>query len=344
MKEIYNEGRVHGYSPYEIYVKHLLAEFPDTDIPTEKEWLASVISDGASIIMKIEAKTKAGVHDYVLPKNSKLCGASTLIATIFDGECNVDESGVWATAVTNYGPLASNTRQLHPETPGNNLTTYPIQPTIDYHNTSKIHKQYVKLIDGLMYQPGTWEYPEGQDTGYVDDQGQPIINYPNRHPFMNFKPDLSKNGVIRLRFSSNITNDFYILIHGFADKIALRPVFNQETGIIDNTDYEDGDYLGPLIFPWATKITFITSNEMLDMFEVPPYNRKIDRESTEKVVNAQPVIDMDSLNPISYYRDKHSDSAVPVDVTFANPSGDYVSALTVYQREDKDVNGLNARQ
>lgn len=82
---------------------------------------------------------------------------------------------------------------------------------------------------------------------------------------------------------------------------------------------------------------------MLDMFEVPPYNRKIDKESTEKIVNAQPIIDMNSLNPISYYQDKHTESAVPLDVTYTNPSGDYVSTLTVYQREDKDIDGINAR-
>lgn len=344
MKEIYNEGRVQGYNAYEIYVRQMLNLYPDCKLPSEQEWLSSILNNGLGMILKVKAKTKAGYHDYPLPKNSKLCASSTIIATAFDGQCKFDADDRWATTVIDYGPLCSNTRQLHPETPGDSATTYPVQPVIDYHTTSKLLKDYIKIVDGLVYQPGEWTYPEGTDTGHVDEHGDPIIDYPNRKPFMNFIPDLTKSGVVRLHILNNITNDTYLLLTGFTDKIALRPVFNNETGIINTPDPQDGDFLGPEVFPWATKILFFSTNEIFNMYMNPPYGRKIALESNEKIVNAQPVIDMSSLNPISYYQQKHMDSAVDVNVTFLNPNGDYAGVLTVYQREDKDIGDINARQ
>ena len=38
---LYNEGRVVGYSAYEIYIQQLKAVDPDATPATEKEWLAS---------------------------------------------------------------------------------------------------------------------------------------------------------------------------------------------------------------------------------------------------------------------------------------------------------------
>ena len=49
---IYNEGRVQGYNAYEIYIRQLLSEFPDAEVPSEKEWLSSILANGLSMILK----------------------------------------------------------------------------------------------------------------------------------------------------------------------------------------------------------------------------------------------------------------------------------------------------
>ena len=43
-RQIWNEGRVVGYSAYEVYVKHALSVDPDHEPATEKEWLASMMA------------------------------------------------------------------------------------------------------------------------------------------------------------------------------------------------------------------------------------------------------------------------------------------------------------
>ena len=70
MRRIYNEGRVTGLSSWELYVRQLLTSNPDAVPLSEREWLASTVSDNNSMILKIEAGTTAGYHDYVLPVES----------------------------------------------------------------------------------------------------------------------------------------------------------------------------------------------------------------------------------------------------------------------------------
>ena len=89
MKTIYNEGRVVGLSAYELYVRQLLSEDPDAEPLTEREWLGSTLGSGASMILYVKAGTTAGVHDYVLPRQSRPVGCSTLIGSIFDGIVSV---------------------------------------------------------------------------------------------------------------------------------------------------------------------------------------------------------------------------------------------------------------
>ena len=52
-RQIWNEGRVQGYSAYEIYLKQALSDDPDLQPATEREWLASSIACGSSMVVKI---------------------------------------------------------------------------------------------------------------------------------------------------------------------------------------------------------------------------------------------------------------------------------------------------
>ena len=52
-RTIYNEGRVVGLSAYEAYVKQHLLEDPTSAPASEKEWLASSLAMGASMILKV---------------------------------------------------------------------------------------------------------------------------------------------------------------------------------------------------------------------------------------------------------------------------------------------------
>ena len=52
-RELMNLGRVSGFSSYEIYIKQHDAVAPNEDPATEREWLASMMGMGSSMILKI---------------------------------------------------------------------------------------------------------------------------------------------------------------------------------------------------------------------------------------------------------------------------------------------------
>ena len=93
MKEIYNEGRVVGLSAYEMYIRQLLSGNPEATPMSEREWLASTVSESNSMILKVAAGTTAGYHDYALPNGSDLCGATMIHAYMFEGEVQLDTFG-----------------------------------------------------------------------------------------------------------------------------------------------------------------------------------------------------------------------------------------------------------
>ena len=110
-REIWNEGRVVGLSAYELYVKQHLAEDPDTPVATEREWLASSLGMGSSMILKFPNTTSNQTDyddeyiDVPLPQGSKLAAANSIVATFFDGDITntnmIDD--YWAKRVDNYG-------------------------------------------------------------------------------------------------------------------------------------------------------------------------------------------------------------------------------------------------
>ena len=80
--EIYNEGRVVGYSAEELFDKLFKEQFPDDDVPTTQEWLSSSMGMGASFALHInKTTTTRNVITYNFPSgyaspNSNLKGLS----------------------------------------------------------------------------------------------------------------------------------------------------------------------------------------------------------------------------------------------------------------------------
>lgn len=271
MKEIYNEGRVVGLSAWEIYVRHILATNPTATPLNEQQWLSASLSSNTSMIMRIPAGTSRGVHDFKLPENSDICGCSTIYASIFEGEVTLDETGLWATRVDDYGRLIQNDLVLHPVSPGepSDVPTKenPIDVPADF--TEKC-KDYIKVSGGLMFQPGDWNdniyyeemLTEASQNVVTQDGLDLLAPLTNMIAAKSLEPDMSKTGFIRLAITGEIIHDVLILFHGFSYKALV----SGEVGyayVPDVGKPEDGGFLGPAVFPWGCQIVFLVTNEVL---------------------------------------------------------------------------------
>lgn len=320
-KQIYNEGRVVGLSAYEMYLRHQLSEYPDMEAVTEREWLSSTLGHGASLILNIPSGTKAGIFEKTLPDNSILCAASTITACLFNGEVELDnKQHTWATKVTSYGSLISNTTQSHPAVDSSSIPSGNIPD--DYNNRIV---EYMKIVDGVVCQPGKWEQSES-------------------NPYMDLKePDLNKLGFIRLRISKTLAHSVNILLTGWAHKPIVAGSTKIEEGCVNLIHPWNGDFLGPERFPWSAKITFIVPNEAMYVLNEHKYERKFEIDSAAKSVTAEPVIDYDSVAATTYYNSIGADSRIPINVTDYNVQGNGVATLSVYQRSDKTVTTQSGR-
>lgn len=239
-KQIYNEGRVVGYSAWELYTKQALAADPDTDPASEREWLAASIGNGSSMILKInaneESQTSAFYIDFEFPENTDLCAANTITASWFLGACETDSRG-WATAISDYGQGISNTDESHPTS--DNPSEYPTQE-IGFLTQDEIKqlKQYSKIQDGVVLQPGTWVASDSE-SAYSD-----------------FIPDLTKPPILRIIFSETITEPFYILLTGFMHRSVINGISGLDSGSLNSPHPENGDFVGPEVYPWANKVIF----------------------------------------------------------------------------------------
>lgn len=151
-QEIYNEGRVVGLSAWELYKRQALSNgVPEEEIPDEREWLASMIGSGASMVLKITGTNNgyaAGVHDYALPANSELTSAGVIVATPFIGECEFESNNVssalWAKKITSYGSLIEN-----------DTTKSPTSSNVPYADTPSDYKdnvsEFLKITDGIVF-------------------------------------------------------------------------------------------------------------------------------------------------------------------------------------------------
>lgn len=128
-RKLWNEGRVVGYSAYEMYVKRALAVDPETPVATEQEWLASSLAMGSSMVLRLPENSYATdtvqtddgtlyTFECALPAESRLRAANTIIAAPFIGKALIkgldygtihgiidldDGEGIWATKISQYG-------------------------------------------------------------------------------------------------------------------------------------------------------------------------------------------------------------------------------------------------
>lgn len=272
MKEIYNEGRVVGLNNWELYVRQLLSMNPEATPMSEREWLASMLSESNSMILKIASGTTQGYHDYPLPSNSDLCGCTLIHGYMFEGEVTLDDSGYWGTSVDEYGKLIANSGSAHPETPGTSsyVPTMP-NPEVISPELRERCKNYLKLTSGLAIQPGEWvsdvHYAPllASDSQYLLNEDNMRILAPvnDSNGSYTLNPDLSKSGFIRIAVSETITSDVYVFLHGFVLKTALNAVVSPANEIGTRRP-QDGDYLGPTIFPWACPIMFTVTTNIIN--------------------------------------------------------------------------------
>ena len=239
MKLLYNEGRSVGLSAYELYVRELLAEgVPQEDIPSEKAWIQLTMGNSSSLLIKIPVSGAANtpfVMNIPLPSGTNLRAPHTVRGSFFLGDCETDSQG-WATKVTNYGTVISNTSSLHPSTTSD-ASQYPSIMAGDLSDIQlKQLGQYLKIQDGAILQAGTWT-----DTA-------------SGNPAKDLSPQLSNIPVLRLVFTSNVTTPFCLLLTGFED--ITKAESSALDGSTDSPNPENGDFLGPAVYPWTTKIEF----------------------------------------------------------------------------------------
>lgn len=246
MRQIYNEGRVVGLSPYELYIRQLLSSNPEATPMSEREWLANMLSESSSMILCIPKGTEAGYHDYVLPDKSDLAGYTIIHGSLFQGEVTLSDDGHWATSVTDYGPLISNTAESHPVTPGESANI-PTKSRLQPLTTDQQHRiaNYIKIPSAILIQPGTW-------TDSSSAQAK---------PYSVLEPDFSKRAFVRLYVASELTTDVLIWLQGFEHKSKRIA----QTSLLPDTftsNPENGDFLGPVVYPWSCPIDLAVTTDI----------------------------------------------------------------------------------
>lgn len=294
-REIWNEGRVVGLSAYEIYVKQFLIDHPDEKPLSEREWLKSSLAIKQSMILKVPFVTvpDGDVCAYVdipLPEDSNLCACNTIVADFFNGDCEFD--GNWATSVTSYSmsdvtvtdPITSTDKQLGLIDTDNISNGYHIPSQIPcgminykesassdsadivritrYERLEARLRNYSQIIDGVVLHSGTWE-KSGTD--------------------ITFEPNLADlKTTVRLLIRYSMTESGldtseeavrpFVLLTGFTDaSIAQSIVHSMDM----ETDNNNGSFLGPIKFPWASKIVFNPSSIYAKYFLQSSYSRKL---------------------------------------------------------------------
>lgn len=323
MKEIYNEGRVVGLSSYELYTRHFLQEFPDNEIMTEREWLAATIGNGQSMILKVAKGTKAGVHDFVLPSGSYLCAANTIVASMFNGEC--DYNGVWATGVKNYGSLILNKSDSCPTSPGRSANVpYDLNYEDWVTKNGKRIVEYLKIVDGVVIQPGQWN-----DTG---------VDCPNK--VLSPEWGLTNNsnlGYVRLRIVKDLDRDVEILLAGFMYAPIISGLSKLDSGAYKTEHPENGDFLGSEVFPWGCKVVFSVPSEAYSVITNSSYERQLPEGSESAKVDSKPIIDYVADPPEKFYGDEGKSfktAGVTQIITQLNKIEEDASILTSYRRSD----------
>ena len=338
-REIWTEGRVCGLSAYETYVKQHLSEDPTTPPATEREWLASSLAMGSSMLLKVPATTNPATigsegHYYVdipLPVDSKLAAANTIVAQFFEGEATFDNENQWAVRITDYGQLISNTSTSSPSgtIAANQMSNVPRQTLSDWSKDKKNKlKNYMKIYDGLILQPGTWTTWSGST------------------PKKDFQANLSRPyPTVRLHIRGTIASDAepYVLLTGFTIRTVLAGTVGQDT-VLESGSPQDGDFLGPAVFPWAAKIVFCVPSSYITYLSNELYDRTIDTNRVK--VKDKAIVDMQRTKPETYYDPStYAGNAAKHSANTTNPRKQYTvnamyvaddvgkeAVLTVYQK------------
>ena len=240
-KTLWNEGRVTGLSIFEIYLRYLATEAPDVPPASEKEFMSSMITMGNSMLLKVGTDSIDGVHhrDIPLPSSSRICAANTIIGSFFAGSgavsSNDDSYTGWATRVIDYGPLIENNSSSSPSGSTIPPTNTAIGDIPDYMKAQI--PEYMKIIDGIVLQPGTWSVSDIQP------------------PQKDFRPDMNEVPIVRISFKDKVEKPFFLLLTGFSNKLLTQALSGTETSL-DTDSASDGDFLGPWVYPWANKIIF----------------------------------------------------------------------------------------
>lgn len=328
-RELWNEGRVVGYSAYEMYVRHHLSVMPDTPPASEKEWLASMMAMGSSMLLRVSAEDAGAVGSHYIevefPEKCRLCAANNIIASFFSGEGYVESNSTgWATKVTDYGPLICN--ESASNSPDNNGNIPPMFTNIDGLSADTINqiREYMKIVDGIVIQPGTW-----------------TTNL-NKPPYKDFTPKLSQVPKLRILLNDRVEKDFFILLTGFTN----RTVVDGQTGFdsaVNTKSPADGDFLGPWAFPWAAKIFFSVPSSFVNYFMRNKYTRELELGTESITVKSDAVIDFNQNYTdyqSDYYKDEDTDAALSVNVTEIASLGEDSAVLATYMHKHEWENGI----
>lgn len=324
-KQIWNEGRVVGLSAWEIYVRQHMSIHGDTvPVASEQEWLASSLTMGSSLLLRIpnsnniDSITESTHYaiDIPLPSNTRIGAANTILASFFDGDATFADindaswsmsepcpHAGWAQKVTDYGELISNTSDASPADTvdsKNTISQVPIQ-TDNFEDWSLDKKNklrdYMKIVDGIVIQPGTWK----------DNKSE------GEEPHRDEIQDLSDRPVVRLHIKGKISSSPIILLTGFSIRSVLAGVTaigdieegegrNNNPSIDPSVNgWQHGEFLGPAIYPWVNKIVFSVPSSYIAYFESSKYERKLPDVNTakQKIIADKAVIDMNSNGNVS---------------------------------------------
>lgn len=239
MREIYNQGRVVGYSAYELYVRQHISEDPDSEPLTERQWLSMNLGTGVSAIIKLDnssiVKTVDGynIHEINLPQGSLLFAASTVVGSLFIGSAHFSGNSLFADYVESYGSLIPNTAASHPDD-----SALPLPTKID--SIDAATKSYRQIVDGVVFTRTKWE-ESGKQVPYMDCL--PGFNTTDPTP------------VVRILTYGELAEPVQILLSGFMLKSGLAGLVD-DSGSTHTPDSINSDFLGPAVLPWAAKIIF----------------------------------------------------------------------------------------
>lgn len=327
---IWNEGRVVGYSAYEVYVRQHLLEDPLTEPASEREWLASSLASGASLLVYIPKTAKEvgtnWVHEITLPEGTQLCAANTIVSSLFYGSGKDEDGHNFARYVDSYGDLIDRSVMI------NSTETLPDSADLNENGWLRKVRSYLHIFDGVVIQPGTW---------FHNDEGE-----------IDFIPKLkaTKEGEdirpkIRLHIRGPVDDPFWIVLSGFTMRniasgttktTAIGPEYDESGDVYQKTfesaiksiHPENGDFLGPEMYPWANKIIFTVPSQAITN---PLFRSTIDSNTLQ--INDTPIIDLEHCNPATYYGTNHT--SAPYTGTGINELvtlQDGVAILATYQR------------